>query len=162
MWWHRGTIGSFIFVAKTKYIISMCWYGQFFFKYQTEIFISNFKNEKFQSFPFLISKMKTSNFFSFQIFAAYFYFFSFPSGGTTDFFSNFKIDFFQFFPFPCGGMAIFFQNSKTKISIQISKMIFSKKFILIFSCGINEFFSRPKVAKFIKRLQKLPFYPYQK
>jgi hypothetical protein len=96
MWWHRGTIGSFISVAKTKYIISMCWYGQFFFKFQTEIFISNFKNEKFQSFPFLISKMKTSKFF---------------------FISNFRGIFLFFFHFPPVVWPTFFQISKLIFSI---------------------------------------------
>jgi hypothetical protein len=50
-------------------------------------FISNFKNENFQ-------------FFSFQIFAAYFNFFSFPSGGMANSFqisiSFFFCNFFHF------------------------------------------------------------------
>jgi hypothetical protein len=72
-------------------------------------------------------------------------------------------------------MAIFFKFQKQKFSFQISKtkivhflwwygQIFSnffKKWIFsfqIFLGGINEFYLRLEVAKFIKNLQKLPIY----
>jgi hypothetical protein len=40
--------------------------------------------------------------------------------------------------------------------MKLFKIFFSK-----FPYCINEVFSRPDVAKFIKRLQKLPIYPYE-
>jgi hypothetical protein len=50
-------------------------------------------------------------------------------------------------------MAKFFKIQKDKFSIQILKTKFSN-----LSCGIN-FFPRPEVAKFIKKLQILLIYP---
>jgi hypothetical protein len=78
------------------------------FKFQTEIFISNFKNENFQKFSFVISKMKFSHFL-FQI-LWYISIFSFPSGGMANYFQILKSIFFKIFPFPSGGMAIFFKT----------------------------------------------------
>jgi hypothetical protein len=51
-----------------------------------------------------------------------------------------------------------FKNKKFQFKLQNEK--FSNFFLSNFPCGINDFFS--EVAKFIKRLQKLPIYPYQK
>jgi hypothetical protein len=88
------------------------------FKFQTEIFISNFKNENFQKISFVISKMKFSHFL-FQI-LWYISIFSFPSGGMANYFQILKSIFFKFFPFPSGGMAIFFQKHKISIHFKFS------------------------------------------
>jgi hypothetical protein len=107
-------------LSRTKYMISSF---QLFFHFHLVIWPKFFKEIK-QKFSFQISKMKNSKFkkrkkfnFSFQIFVTYFKMFKFQS--------KFQNQFFSFFPF---SMAIFFQNSKTKISIQISKMIFFQNF----------------------------------
>jgi hypothetical protein len=78
------------------------------------------------------------------------------------FFSNFKIEFFvQFFSFPLVVWSHFFSKFKNKeFQFKLQNEKFSIFFLSNFPCGINDFFS--EVAKFIKRLQKLPIYPYQK
>jgi hypothetical protein len=135
-----------------------------------DFFFSNFKRKisfqiskmKVSIFSFQISKTQIFKNFSFQIFVAYFKIFHFPLVVWPIFFKfQFKFQnriFCSIFPFPSGGMDKIFKIQKQKISIQISKTTF---FISNFPCGLN-FFSRPEVAKFIKRLQKLPNYPYKK
>jgi hypothetical protein len=110
-------------------------------KFQTEIFISNFKNENFQFFHF-----KNENFqkFSWHISKISIYLLVV----WTKFFKFQNQFFVQFFPFPSSGMTKFFKIEKQKISIQNSKT----KFFISNFLWHKRFFSRPKVAKFIKRL----------
>jgi hypothetical protein len=101
----------------------------------------------FQIFSFQISKMIST--FFIQFFVTYFNFFSFPFGVMAIVFKfqfKFQNRVFSKFSFPFGGRAKIF-NSNFK----------NKKNHFKFSCGINEFFSRHEVVKFIKRLQKLFF-----
>jgi hypothetical protein len=95
------------------------------FKFQTEIFISNFKNENFQKISFVISKMKFSHFL-FQI-LWYISIFSFPSGGMANYFQISKSIFSNFSHFPLVVWLFFFKNTKFQ-------------FISNFRYDINEFF----------------------
>jgi hypothetical protein len=51
-----------------------------------------------------------------------------------------------------GGMTKFFQIQKQKKFNSNFKNDFFKIFISKFSCGTNDFFSRPEVGKFIEKL----------
>jgi hypothetical protein len=55
-----------------------------------------------------------------------------------------------------------FSNFKNKIFNSNFKNKKNQFFISNFPCGIKDFFLSPEVAKFVKRLQKLPIYSYQK
>jgi hypothetical protein len=67
---------------------------------------------------------------------------------------------FPIFPFPSSGMEIFFFKIQ---KIKILNSNFKNDFFQFFSFQIflrhKRIFPRPEVAKFIKRLQKLPIYP---
>jgi hypothetical protein len=69
---------------------------------------------------------------------------------------NFKNEKFQILKMK--NFKIFISNFRDKFQ----KCFFSKIFISGFPYDMNKFFSYPEVAKSIKRLQKLPIYPYQK
>jgi hypothetical protein len=55
---------------------------------------------------------------------------------------------------------MFLKIEKQKFHFKFQKQNFFKFFISNFH-GINKFFLWLEVAKFLKRLQKLPIYPYQ-
>jgi hypothetical protein len=132
------------------FFISHWWYGQFFFKFQTEIFISNFKNVNFQIF-------------SFRIFVTYFNFFiSLWRYGQISIQISKSILFFNCFHFPLVVWPNFFKRQKQIFSIKIPKTYFCKKNHFKFFLWYKRFFSQPEVAKFIKILWKLLIYPYQK
>jgi hypothetical protein len=82
----------------------------------------------------------------------------------TKFFKFQNQFFFQFFPFTSSGMTKFFKIEKQKFQFKIQKQNFSFQIF----CGINDFFLGPRLpnllkgCQIIKRLQKLPIYPYQK
>jgi hypothetical protein len=59
-------------------------------------------------------------------------------------------------------MAIFFQNSKTKISIQISKMIFSKIFHFKFSLWHKQIFSLARGCQIYYKIAKITYLPLSK
>jgi hypothetical protein len=84
-----------------------------FLKFQTDIFISNFKNENFQKNPFQ---------FSFQ-FLWHISIFSFHSGGMANFFSNFKNNIFS---------KIFFFKIQKKNQFKIQKHFFQNFSFQIF------------------------------
>jgi hypothetical protein len=128
-------------------------------------FHSKFLKLKFSISSFEISKTKIFKFFHFN-FLWHISKFSFNFDGMAKIFqmsvhiskSNFLG---SIFPFPSHGMAKIFKFQKQKFSIQISKQK-NQFFISNFPCGIKDFFLSPEVAKFVKRLQKLPIYSYQK
>jgi hypothetical protein len=113
-----------------------------FFKFQTDIFISNFKNENFQIFPFQIS---------FQ-FLWHISIFSFHSGGTAIFFSNFKNNIFL--------QNFLFQNSK-KNQFKIQNQFFFKIFHFKFSLWHKRFFLCPRLPNLLKDCKNYLFTLFQ-
>jgi hypothetical protein len=115
-----------------------------------------------QNFHFKFSKWKFSIFFI-SNFRGAFQFFQFSLVVWLDFFQISiqisKLIFVKSFHFPLVVWPFFFQNSKTKISNSNFK---TENFNFKFSLWHKRIFSRPEVAKFIKRLQKLSSYPYEK
>jgi hypothetical protein len=127
---------------------------------------SNFKRK----FSFQISKMKIFNFFIlkmkiFKNFHGIFQKFPFIFWWYGQNFSNFKINFlFSFSHFPLVVWPNFSKLRNKKFQFKIQKQNFSFQIF----CGINDFFLGPRLpnllkgCQIIKRLQKLPIYPYQK
>jgi hypothetical protein len=110
-------------------------------------FSFQFRKWKFSKFSFQI--------FSLQIFVAYFFISHWWYGRIfSNFTSNFKTKFFfQFFPFSSHGMASFFSKFKNKkIYSKFQKLFFFKVFYFKFSLWHKWIFSKPEIAKFIKRL----------
>jgi hypothetical protein len=107
--------------------------ANFFFKFQTKIFIS-------------ISKIKIFNFFHFKFLWHIFFFISLWWYGQI--YSNFKIDFFSKFSISLWWYGQKnFEVQKQKISIQVSKIFF---FISNFPCGRNNFFLYPRLPNLLK------------
>jgi hypothetical protein len=77
---------------------------------------------------------------------------------TKNFITNFKNIFF----ISLLVLLFFFPNFKNKYFHFKFKNDFPQFFFISITGGIKEKISRPEVAKFIKNLQKLPIYPYQK
>jgi hypothetical protein len=118
----------------------------------------------FNFFHFKFQQQKISTFFI-SILVTYLKNFHFPLMVWPKFFkfefTNQNRIFFQFSPFPSGGITkiLKFKNKNFQFKFQKQKNKFCH---FKFSLWHKQFFSRPEVAKFVKRLQKIHIYLYQK